>query len=117
MTLWNQEAPPDHRLHDQLEQAGWFWHDQFRHSKEIRIRPAYQKQLAWRDSGIGSSQPPPVHPEVAYELGRVVPVHGGVEVQTGGGGFWSGTGATQPNDVIDAQAPNRLWGGLQTGYI
>ncbi|KAG7221979.1 hypothetical protein INR49_028262, partial [Caranx melampygus] len=38
------------------------------------------------DSGIRSSQPPPVHPEVAYMLGLIVPAQGGIEAQAGSGG-------------------------------
>lgn len=79
--------------------------------------PAHQNQLTWWDSGVRSSQPSPVHPEVAYELGRVVPAQSGTEVQAGGGGFWRGAGTMQPHHIIDAQALNQLGGNLQTGYI
>lgn len=117
VALWDREALPDHWLHHQLHQAGRLRHSQLRHSKKIRIRPAHNNQLTWRDAGIRSSQPAPVHPEVADELGRVVPAQSGVEVQAGGGGLWRGTGTMQPHHVINAQALNLRRGDLQTGYI
>ncbi|KAF3845811.1 hypothetical protein F7725_002889 [Dissostichus mawsoni] len=78
VALWQREALPDHRLHHQLQQAGGFWDLQLCHSIEVRVRPAHQSQLAGGDPGVGSSQPPPVHPEVAHKLRGVVPAHSGV---------------------------------------
>lgn len=117
VALWDWEALPDHWLHHQLQQARWFRHCQLCHSKKMRIRQAQQNQLTWGDSGIRSSQPSPVYPEVAHKLGRVVPAQSGVEVQAGRGGLWRGTSTTQPHHVINTQALNQLRGNLQTGYI
>lgn len=112
--LWNQEALPDHWLHHQLHQAGRIWHKQLRHSIQIRIGTTHQDQLTRRDSGIRSSQPSPVHSEMADELRWVCPVQGGVEAQARGQGRGLRWGAStmQPHHVIDAQALNQLWGNL-----
>lgn len=117
VALWDQEAFPDHWLHHQLQQAGGLRHCQLCYPKQIRICPAHQNQLSCRDPRIGSSQLSPVHLEVAYELGRVVPAQSGVEVQEGGGGLWWGAGTTQPHHVINAQTLNQLRRHLQAAYI
>lgn len=85
--LWSQEALPDYWLHDQLYQAGRFWHDQLRHSIQIRICMTHQNQLTRRDSGIGSPQPSPVHSEMACVLCWVFPLQRGVEAQARGRGL------------------------------
>lgn len=117
VALRYQEALPGHRLHYQLQHTGWFRHGQLCYSKKIRICPAHQRQLTFRDLGNGSSQPSPVHPEMAHKLSWVVPAQSGVEVQVWGGGVWRGTSTMQPNHIINAQALDLLRGKLHTGYI
>lgn len=110
-------AIPRHWFHHQLHQAGWFRQSQLRHPVQVRVSLAHQLQRTWRDSGVRSPQPAPVHPEMAYELERVVPAQSGVQTQEGGRTLRWWTGTAHPNNIINAQPCNCNGGRLKTTYI